>query len=240
MKTIKLVIFGTFLFFGTTLFAQSFSYDNIQEEEDDSYKTYGPNQKNFTHFYLGFGMFADKGETGAAVNYGKTNSFQVGMRYKLRLNKTFALGYDFSWSKHSYNLNQNDEKVLPNSFLNDNEKLVFNNLGLELYYRVNLWTNEAKMGTFIDMGGYGNLAYRNKHVTANDFEDDLGLMYKRRIVTNRKLVYTQPFNYGLRGRIGYNRYVLMGEYRLSSLFKDEYNLPELPKFQLTLQIGIHM
>lgn len=239
MKTIKLLIFGTFLFIGTTLSAQTVTYDNIQDK-DDSYKTYGPNQKHFSHFYVGFGMFADKAETGADVNYGKTNSFQLGMRYKFRLNKTFALGYDFSWSKHSFNLNQNDVKILPNNILNDNEKIVFNNLGLELFYRLNFGTSDAKMGTFIDMGAYGNWAYRNKHVTMNNFDDDDGLLYERRIVTNRGLKYTQPFNYGVRGRIGYNRYVLMGEYRLSSQFKDEYNLPELPKFQLSLQIGIHM
>lgn len=238
MKTIKLLILGTFLFAGTALYSQSFTYDNTRDE-DDSYMTYGPNQKNFTHFYLGFGMFANKGETGAAVNYGKTNSFQIGMRYKLRLNNTFALGYDVSWLKYSFNLKQNDEKTLPNDILNDNEKLVFNNLGLELFYRISFGTSDTKMGTFVDMGAYGNWAYRNKHVTMNNFDNEIGLLYERRIVTNRRLKYTQPFNYGVRGRIGMNRYVLMGEYRLSSLFKDEYDLPELPKFQLTLQIGIH-
>jgi hypothetical protein len=239
MKTIKLLIAVIFFLTSTALFSQYVTYDSDQDK-DELYQTYGPNQKHFSHFYVGFGMFTDKAETGAEVNYGKTNSFQLGMRYKLRLNKTFALGYDFSWSKQSFNLKQNDDKILPNNFVNNNEKLVFNNLGLELYYRINLGTNATKMGTFLDMGAYGNWAYRNKHVTVNDFEDDLGLLYNRRIVTNRKLVYTQPLNYGVRGRIGYNRYVLMGEYRLSSLFKDEYNLPELPKFQLSLQIGIHM
>lgn len=236
-----MLFIGGFSIISLSLIAQKVSTENTSDEEN-LYQTYGSNQKNFTHIYLGFGMFADQGATGADVNYGNTNSFQIGLRYKRKLNNTFSLGYDFSYFKQNFNIKQNASKTLPNLIINDSEKLVFNKLGLELYYRINIGKRGPRMGTFIDMGGYGNWAYRNKHVTRNDFSDDLGLLYGRRIVTNRKLKYTEPFNYGVRARFGFDRYALMAEYRLSDLFKEEFllpELPELPKFQIALQIGIH-
>lgn len=238
MKKNTVILLLSFFLFGLTLSAQKVLFEN-QVDPDDFYNTYGANEKNFSHFYLGTGMHIMQGESGATIQHGKTYTPQIGLRYKRKLNNTFAIGYDFSWMKYNYNLKQEPGKLLPNDVINDKEMLVFNSFGLELYYRINFGRRGNYMGTFFDMGAYGNWAYRNKHVTVNDFDDDLGLLYGRRIVTNRKLKYTQPFNYGVRGRIGINRYVIFGEYRLSSLFKEEFNFPELPKLQVGLQIGIH-
>jgi len=238
MKRILTIPLITVFLSGLNLSAQKVLFEN-KVDPDDFYQTYGPNEKNFNHFYFGAGMQILQGETGAAINYGTTYTKQIGLRYKRKLNNTFAIGYDLSWMKYNFNLKQDAEKLLPNSVINDREMLVLNNFCLELYYRINFGKRGNYMGTFIDMGGYGNWAYRNKHVTVNDFDDDPGLLYGRRIVTNRRLKYTQPFNYGVRGRIGINRFVIFCEYRLSGLFKEEFNLPEFPKLQIGLQIGLH-
>lgn len=228
-----------------TLMALMFSvYTYAQEvlshetpDYDDKYISYGPDQKSFWHLYLGYGGFADKGEIGAEINTWKSTGFLLGMRYKRKLSNTFSLGYDLSMQNNHFNIKQNSDKMVPNTDLNDREKLIFNNLGLEIYFRVNLTSREQKMGTYIDLGGYGNWSYRIRHETRNEAsESDL---HERMIVTNQKLKYTEPLHAGLRGRLGINRLALMAEYRLTNLFKTDYLFPELPKIQLSLQLGIH-
>jgi hypothetical protein len=235
MQIIRHILVSCFIIISITLSAQQINFDSFTG--DDDYQIYGANQKNFSHFYFGYGLFADQSETGAAINHGKTNSFQLGLRYKRQLNSTFAFGYDTYWMKNNFNLKQNTDKSLPNNVLNDSEKLVFNNLGLELYLRINFVKRDMKMGNFLDLGAFGDWTYRTKHVTINDFEDDL--LSGKEIITYRQLKYPQTFNYGVRGRIGFNRYVITGEYRFSNLFKDDFDLPELARLQIGLQIGIH-
>lgn len=206
-------------------------------EYDDMYRTYGPDQKSFWYLYLGYGGFADKGETGAEINTWKSNGFLLGLRFKRKISQVLALGYDLSMQNNHFNIAQTSDKMVPNTDLNDREKLIYNNLGLELYLRINLASREQKMGTYIDLGGYGNWSYRIRHEIRNEA---IALeLHDRSIVTNRKLKYTEPLHAGLRARMGMNRVALMAEYRLTNLFKEDYSFPELPTIQLSLQVGIY-
>ena len=218
--------------------------DVLLEEDvkaDTIKKTVGPNLKHFTHLYLDLGFIAGKSETeGADINYGKSYTFSVGYRYKRKISNFYAIGFDINYYLMSYNLKQENSKILPNDSLHNKEKLIFNNLGLELYNRFNFGKRGNYIGTFIDIGAYGNWAYKVKHYTKDELDNADINNAKINEVTNTGLVYPEELNYGVKARIGINRFVLSATYRLSDLFKEKYSYyPELPRLSVGLQIGLH-
>ena len=216
--------------------------DVLLEEDvkaDTIKQTVGPNLKHFTHLYFDLGFIVGESETeGADINYGKSYTFSIGYRYKRKICNFYAIGFDISYYFMSYNLKQNIFKILPNDSIHNKEKLIFNNLGLELYNRFNFGKRGNYIGNFIDIGAYGNWAYKIKHYTKDDINVDINKA-KIKQVTYTGLVYPEELNYGLRARIGINRYVLSATYRLSDLFKEIYDYPELPRLSVGLQIGLH-
>ena len=205
----------------------------------------GPNRKHFYHFYLDYGFFIGQSEgEGADINPSGSSTFAFGFRYKHKVLKYYALGYDISFFNTSYALGQDaDKKLIPNSIIHDLEKLKFNNLGIELYQRFNVDKRGNRIGKFFDMGVYGNWAFSVKHLT-KDIYDSNNAYHAGVIKTmNKKLDYVEHFNYGIRARLGVNRFVLSATYRMSDLFNEKFHndeiSAELPHFSIGLQLGLH-
>jgi len=233
-------------FFVIILFLFGFHFVNGQEvllekdvESDTLPKTWGPNRANFGHLYIDYGMFATNAESKfAEILQAKSYTFSIGYRYKKKICELYSVGLDFGYYEVTYFLRQYDLKILPNDITHDKEKYNFDNFYMEIYNRFNYGKRGDHIGNFIDIGGYGNLAFSIHHITIDrDIEND---NFAEEVeVKNKKLTYTEIYSYGLRARIGFNRYVISANYRLSDLFKDSYNLPELPRLSCGLQIGFH-
>ena len=72
---------------------------------------FGPNQRNYVNGFIGFGfILGPSANEGSAINYGISNHFEIGARYKLKFCNHYALGADISYNMHSYNLKQQKEK----------------------------------------------------------------------------------------------------------------------------------
>jgi len=95
------------------------------------------------------------------------------------------------------------------------------------------------MGSFIDIGVYGNFIPEGKHVVKDSVTDPAYEATSSK-TTYRRLEYLNRYSYGLTTRLGWNRYVIQLQYRLPDLFKD--NFPEYPEFTrwlVAFQVGIH-
>jgi len=202
-------------------------------------KTEGPNLKNYHHFYLTYGFMVDKAEKGADINYGNSSHFDIGYRYKLKVTNHYAVGTDLWWSFYSYNLKQSKTKVLPDTLLNDKEKLNFNNISLGLYNRINFGKRGNHIGNFLDIGAFGQYTFKLVHYTKNKMpNDNIVETYTKR------LKYYNPLNWGLMARIGFNRYIITASYRMSDYFKSSYlylgsKYPELSRLSIGAQIGLY-
>ncbi|MFW5886746.1 MAG: hypothetical protein ACOCUL_03215 [Bacteroidota bacterium] len=199
----------------------------------------GPNLEKFWHPYISFGLITDFDESaGARINLGRSWYFQLGYRQKYKISEYFSLGYDLSYSYKTYNLTQENEKIFPTDSLYNKEKINFNNFGLELYTRFNFSKRGDQLGTYLDIGPYINWAFNVKNVIKqNDFPIDN--LANQKIITYKRLQYTRNYNYGLRGRLGFRKYIIFGEYRLSNIIQQDFQYPELPRLTLGLQFAIY-
>lgn len=202
-------------------------------------KEKGPNLKKFDHLYLLANFFINTTSDEVETKPFLSGKFGLGYRYKYKLLSFYNIGFDISYKRLNFNLKQSEDKVVPNDILHDKERLAMNNFDLELYQRFQIGKTGNMIGFFIDMGAYVGYVYGAKHVTKDEIEDDDLYKAELRKVINKKLNYTENLTYGVKARVGYNRFSLSGTYRFADLFISSYDFPELPRFTVGLQIGLH-
>lgn len=190
----------------------------------------GPNRKHHTHSFMSFGASVDEGSAGAKVVRPRMDYFNIGVRYKRRLAEHFAVGFDVTYGLEDYRLKQEAGKKLPDTLLNDRERMIFSSIAGGVYMRFNYGRRGNQLGRYIDLGGYGNIVFDHTHFTKNKKTD--GSTIRSRTTG---LNYYQLLNYGLSARVGFNKFILFGQYRVSNMFYGDKNLPELPRILAGLQ-----
>jgi hypothetical protein len=227
------------LFFALLLFLSLGGYSQrVVISEDlrsrDEIPEFGMNRKHFRHLYTGFHFAAGKPDgPGAQIRYGRSWAFDYGLRYKRRFNNTFSAGYDVAVKRSSFSIRQQDGKLVPYPTAHEKEKLVFLTGEIGLYTRINYGRRGDFIGRFIDFGAYGDWYFNVRHVAF----DEVG---PERIRTRRVgMEYHERLGYGLLVRLGFNNIVGKGTYRMSGLFRPESGLPELPRFTVGLEMGLH-
>jgi hypothetical protein len=229
----KILISAIILFISTSCWSQAVLMH--QDVKDNVVGKHGPNLKNFSHFYIGFGLVVGASDSaGSDVIAGKSSNFVLGYRYKLRINNFFAIGCEAAFNSYSFSLKQNAAKITPDTIVHDKEQLNIGNLGLAGYLRFNFGRRGNQVGKFVDVGSYGDWRISGVNFTRDKMDN--GNVVKTKI---SRLDYFNRFNYGALARIGFNRYVIYGTYRLSDIFKSDVKYPELPRLTIGLQIGIH-
>lgn len=199
-------------------------------------KKKGPNKDYYGHIYIGYGFVAGASEDSAKLVYGKSSAFSLGYLWKWRLAKWTEVGFSAGYNYQSYHLAQDSSKTVPNSELHKREKIQINSIELAPFLRIKLRNRYHSTGTFIDFGAYAGYVYRTKQQTQ---EKNVNPNSKSTRTVNLNLKYTEEYNYGAFARIGFNRFILYGRYRLSNLFTEECNFTELPNLEFGLKIGIH-
>ncbi len=223
---------------GVLLFAQEEKKDNYGRDiKELTLKKRGPNLDRYGHLFIGYGFILGESEgDSASIKPGLSSSFTLGWRSKWRVNRWYELGFDAAYQYSSFHIKQDSAKKVPSTILHKREKLVFNRVELSPFQRFKIRNRYHSTGTFIDLGGYFGYNYRIKHQTV---ERNRSQGAGKTKTVNLNLKYTEDFNYGLMLRLGFNRVVLFGKYRLSQLFTEKSDLPELPRIDVGFTIGIH-
>lgn len=223
-----------------------------EEEENEEYSTFeqdaldtlepvrGPNSKTHGYFYLGYGFLLGETEgDGGDIKYGLSSTFNVGFRGKLKIADFYHAGFDVQYHYSSYHLKQNDEKILPYKKQHDKEKLFFNNVNGGLFNRFIFHRKGNEMGKFLDIGAFAGWTYSTKHYTfdKHSIANSSGGSETETITSG--LIFTEELAYGFSARLGWNHVVLFGTYRYSNLFKKDYIFPELPRYEVGIEIGFH-
>jgi hypothetical protein len=232
MKKISLIL--VLFFLANALSAQSVL---LHKDVNDTIvvEKFGPNLKRFGHFYFGAGfIFGKPDSVGSETVAGLSMNYMLGFRYKIKLTNWFALGGDLALSTYSFRVKQDSSKAIPNNIIHDKEKISLGDLGANAFLRFNFGKRGNRIGNFLDLGGYADLTISGRHYYKDKMDN------KNVIETTiSHLNYLNAYNYGAMARIGFNRYVIYGSYRLSDIFEGSYKYPELPRITIGLQIGIH-
>jgi len=189
----------------------------------------GPNYKRYAHLFMGFGVNAQLGEKGGLITPG-LDQFQLGTRYKYKFNETFSAGWEWAYASSSFNMKQTSSKFTPDTFLHDRQRLIFYNLRLGAYLRINFGRRGNTLGKYLDLAGYGDYVFAHTLFTKITLADESVLRIRR-----SQLDYFQRINYGVEARIGVGKIIVFGNYRLSNLFYKPYGFVELPRLNAGIQ-----
>ena len=196
----------------------------------------GPNKKHFVHLFSHFSIFINDAETEVETRFFKTNTWGIGMRYKYKISGWYSLGGDLYYRHWNYNLKQQGP-VFPNAIKHDKENLIYDNMGMTFYQRINFFERGDFMGVFFDFGPYINYALDTRYVVMDKLDNSVYHAGESR-TSYSDLDYTNRFNYGIKFRFGYNILSVKAGYRLSDLFKPAYDYPEFPRFELGIELGM--
>lgn len=217
----------------TVLLEQNLKRDTIK-------KTIGQNLKHFVHIYGGISFAAGSAEADSVkINYGLSNSFAFGIRYKRKICNLYSIGYNAGISATGFNIRQDKSKRFIDDTIHKKEKLILTALSFEIYNRFNFGKRGNIIGKYIDFGVYGHwIARSSLHV-----RDEIKLAGQDNPtpieINTRRLYYIDPFGYGACLRFGINRYTITADYRLTDMFKKSSNLQELPRLFIGIQIGFY-
>lgn len=204
----------------------------MQESVDSVYykRKFGVNSIHFVHPYFTFGFLFDTGNNKDVTDFGSTNSFSFGVRYKLRLTNHFATGIEL------------EDRISTIAFPVHNpvlkDKYIFFDIKYAWYFRTNLGMRGDIMGKFFDFGIYGSSIFFPTHFIKKNVDNQ---HYSSVSYYEEDLDYFDSFNYGLILRFGINQFVIFSEYRLNNIIKEKYSeqFRSTPQVTVGLQIGLH-
>jgi hypothetical protein len=202
----------------------------------------GPNTKSFKQLFIGYGLIIGN-TSDLQINNIRSGYFSAGFRQKFKLLSFFSIGYEIGYNALHFNIRQTEDKIIPNNVLHDKEKLRFHNGNVLLFNRFNIGKRGNVIGKFIDLGGYVNYMFSSSHYVKDKIEESASapgqdVYAEVRVVKNIKLDYKRPFGCGVFGRAGINWFAVKVTYRVSDLFKEKYEWPELPRVYLGFELTI--
>lgn len=204
---------------------------------DDTVKTtFGPNRRYFGHAYVGYGLLAGPAGRGAALRAGLHSSeLRAGGRFKVRFTQAVALTLDLGYGYQRYDLAQNDQKTVPTSAQHRRESLGLHQLYSEIGLRLNAGRRGNAVGSYLDLLAGGDWIAATSHSTDDDPGPGIGSVE----TTEHGLPYLRHWTGSVGARLGFDRYALVGRYRLSPAFGADYaTWPELPRWLLGVEIGL--
>jgi hypothetical protein len=206
---------------------------SLFEQKND----FGPAQKRFKHLYLGYGLMLDNPNfQNIRLEAWRSNSITTGWRTQYKIWKFYSLGTDLFYNYSDFAIKQYDGKTFPDLEIHQKEKLSFHNAGTEIYQRITFFKRGKLMGTFLDAGIYGSYVFLSKYTEKDKF-DEYNNNAKIRVITYRRLNYTENYQYGVHARLGFNKWAIASGYRLSNLLKNTNVC--LPPIWFELQLGLH-
>lgn len=200
-------------------------------------KGYGPNRKNYSYSYLGFGKIIALPLQDTVLSV-KWNALKITSGYtrKYQANKYLGLLFDFDLSAESYALNKLDSS----NTLNYNPTIkkaryVFYKVSTDLALQFNLKPNRGnQLGTYITLGGYVDYSFSRRFVTKAAFE--IGTPISQKTVYKAPS-FTTPFQYGAVAKFGKHFGAIFAKYRISNSFDN--GQVELPRLIVGIEILMH-
>ncbi len=192
----------------------------------------GPNLKKHTQAYLTLGLAASPDHAGAEIVYGSSAEMSFGLRSKYKIGSVFSFGWNLGIEYTDFKLRQIERKTLPSPTLFKVQRLDFSYVRLGFFNRFNIDPSRGNViGKFLELGLNGKYAYSvseiQKYNTTNG--------NARTEISSLK--YVQRWHGDVYAQIGSGHLSLWATWRLTDLFKPNYNYPDLPRLTAGIEIG---
>lgn len=152
--------------------------------------TYGVNAIHYVHPYVSWGFIVPSGLS-RFIHYGKSQSFNVGVRYKGNIRKWYSMGVSIDYS------NSNIHFKCPIIWVFKKDQISMHSLNLEFYQRFRLFPTEGLgFGCYVDLGVFGTWDFANRRIRMYEIPE-----YNTEVVQTTKL--NNALGWGFRGRFGY-------------------------------------
>lgn len=221
------------------LFSANMAAQSVLIERDLENSVYvkkkGPDKNRFFHLYYDLSYFATDAETPYDNQYCYRNF--VGARRYYRLAKSYIMGVNLEFGWENFRVKQDNQKTFPTTGEHKKELIGTTNLGLEYFNRLLVTRKEGSLGIWLDAGAYGNITLGSRHVVKNKAAATSEVKYQK--IINRGLKYLNPWEYGVKARLGYKRYAVLGTYRLSDWMAKSYSGYEPPRLSLGFELGFY-
>ena len=231
-----------FVLFAFFVINRGYSQNVIMKETIDTTKkveAVGPNRKHFGHLITAYGFGIQSNNTEYTIKPFGSGNYFLGYRNKQRINKTFAYGFSIAYNYRNFHLLPKLTDTLPGPFRFDKESIKFNNIYFDLYQRINYGRRGNSLGKFIDVGFYGEYAFSTVYSVKHNLPANNNMQANKVALKYKNLNYLNPFNYGLTLRIGFDKYVFFGNYRISNCVKGNTVMKELPRISAGVEIAMY-
>lgn len=221
------------------LFSLNTNAQSVLLERDLSESVYvkkkGPNKSRFMHLYYDFASYYTAGQKDVAFEDGSSFRSYIGIRNYYRLANSYIMGFGLELGWENFNVKK-DATVF--SFENhDKERIGTTNLGVDYFNRILITQRESSLGYWIDAGAYLNYNLGSRYVTKDKLPSGMGFRTQKEIY--KGVDFLNKWEYGLKAKLGYKRYAVVGTYRLSSWFSDASSLFEPQKFSIGFELGMY-
>ncbi len=202
---------------------------------------FGPNRLFFAH---GLGQIGEKPgpqSLGLQTNWW-TGSIAYAARGKLKLWSWDALVMDFGYRYDRYSMRMNTPKLLPlDATKHERERISVHNLSGAICDRINFGRRGNVMGTWLDLGVYGDWGFRTTDVFVDQHYSSTSLFgYRFKSKTREtRLPYMEKMNYGLTARVGGDYVGIFAQWRMNNIIKSSYTINNIDLPKLTLGIEFY-
>ena len=236
-----------------SLFALFF-YANLQAQEpvhsrevasESLEEISGPNTKYYQHgvFSFGYSISIDEADS-LQTRVGGSFMLEYGTRGKVKVNEWFAGVWDLSYHRMRYEIQQDSMmNLLGLGTEYEKQFLLRHSLQAGIGFRINFGKRGNTLGKYLDLAGYGSWAFGNRMRVITEDEPTQGNFGSReQDLQFERLTFLDPLEYGVNARIGLNKVIFWGRYRLSDIFRADAafnNGRKLPNV-MPLAVGIQL
>jgi len=229
-----------FLFLVLGFLPKTFAQDVILEQKPDpnAIGNFGANKAWFAQVTLGVGTLVG-GTNSNALSYNdwRSNDIRVGVKLKRKINGLLSVWLEPEYHYAAYNINQSGAKITDTLFWNNadtkHEKERFATEGVLVngFLRFNLDYKRGNfLGYYLDLGAGSDIIIDREYLALDKKGD--GSEVKTSI---SNIPYMNSIGYNAFARIGINWIALVFNYRLSSIFKSQYGIPEPSLFTVGIE-----
>jgi len=212
----------------------------IFEKRPDSmpnHPNFGPNRRHFYHAFISSSIFLPASGT-LKINTGQpfTGQIAVGFRYKLKIDKPFAIVSECGINRNFFRIDQFPGKNFPDTIMHFSQSIQTAGLFGGVFLRIRLGQRGDYLGKYIDLGLTAQVSIMNHLVTKDVFNsaDPKPYLIKKTTLSGWK--NNNPFAYKASVRLGFDRFSLIASYRLSRLL-DIPSGKDLPDLEIGFEIS---
>jgi Outer membrane protein beta-barrel domain len=192
--------------------------------------SFGKNRFFYMHNTIGYGVNILNQSNAYETELPGSGNFMFGYTFKWKVSNFFAFGFDLMWNSYDYQLKQDDNKLFPDSLTHDKQKIMFNDISVSPYIRINFDVKRGNyLGYYLDLGGYGAFHLNRKLYTKDILSSE---EVSKTYISKYKAL--EKYNYGLYARLGFNTVTVFAKYRMSELLI-ENGVNDLPPLTVGLQ-----